>query len=57
MPLPELGAKVNVVNRNGEVIGEGTIKKIQSSESMKKTNVVFVETAQSISEEVRMIER
>lgn len=56
VPVPELNETKNVVDRNGKVIGTGTIHKIMAPQSFDHTNVVWVEVAKDIAREVHSIE-
>ncbi len=55
VPVPSIGQEVDVVNRDGEVLGKGFIRKIQNAAALDKTNVVYVEVDKGIGEEVRSI--
>ncbi|MEW6080731.1 MAG: 4Fe-4S binding protein [Bacillota bacterium] len=56
-PLPEVGEGVFVVNRQGEVIGEGIVKKSVRPKAYDKTGVVGVEVSPSLAAEARSIKR
>ena len=57
LPLPEVGARVSVVNRRGEVIGEGIVTKSMRPKAYDKTGVVGVEVSPSLAQEARSIRR
>ena len=56
-PLPSEGEQVKVVNRNGEIIGDGIVKKILHPTFANKTYAIYVEVDKKIGEEVRSIVR
>ena len=56
-PLPSEGEQVEVVNRNGEVIGDGIVRKISHPTFANKTYAIYVEVDKKIGEEVRSIGR
>lgn len=56
-PLPEVGNSVDVVNREGQVLGKGEIKKIRNPKTFNNTPVLTVEVPQDLAEEVRGIKR
>ncbi len=43
VPRPEKGSLVNVVNRNGDVITEGSVKRVQEGKNQKQTCLLHVE--------------
>ena len=55
MPLPAVGEKVDALNRNGEVVNEGTVVKVQTPASFNKTAVVTVAIPREAAMEVRDI--
>lgn len=57
LPLPQIGQKVKAVNRNGEILGDGIVRKILSNKGTDRTNVVYIEVDMKIGEEVRSIVR
>lgn len=57
LPLPQKDQEVEAVDRNGEILGKGIVRKIQNSRTMDKTNVIYVEVIKEIGEEVRSIAR
>jgi len=56
LPMPKIGQIVKAKNRNGQVIGEGTVTQILDNEAYDKTKVVFVAVGKDVAEEVRAIE-
>jgi len=57
LPEPEAGETVSLVNRKGEVIGEGKVVKVQKTKQNPKSRVVWVETPKDLMMEVRHITR
>lgn len=57
LPLPKTDQSVDVVDRNGEVIGQGVVRNVSSSKAFNKTNIIFVEVDKKIGKEVRSIVR
>lgn len=57
LPLPQQGQEVDVVDRNGKILGKGKINKAQNSEALDKTCIVYVEVPKELGEEVRFIGR
>lgn len=55
-PVPKKGDEVNVVDRDGNVLGKGTINKVMITEKFDHTNVVWVEVDKEIAREVHFIE-
>ena len=56
-PLPEKGVKVEAVNREGEVVSEGNVVRIQNPKAFDKTPVVTVAVPKDKVEVVRSIKR
>lgn len=55
--IPEAGAKVGVVDRNGTVIGKGSIEKLQQPLKDDPTRVVYVKVEAGIAGRVQSLER
>jgi Fe-S-cluster-containing hydrogenase component 2 len=53
VPLPKKGSKVKAVNRLGEVVCTGIVKKVVSSKKFDKTSVVTLEVPYDMADEVR----
>jgi len=53
---PQKGHKVNVVSREGKIIGTGIVEKVITSESYDKTMVVYLRVCKSIARQVRGID-
>jgi Fe-S-cluster-containing hydrogenase component 2 len=45
VPYPTAGEKVNAINRNGDIISEAVIKKVQTSSRQDKTVILHVQVA------------
>lgn len=56
-PLPEVGNIIDVVNREGQVIGKGEIKKIRNPKTFNNTSVLTVAVPQELVGEARSIKR
>ncbi|OQX82983.1 hypothetical protein B6D60_11285 [candidate division KSB1 bacterium 4484_87] len=57
MPLPEKGEHVELINRAGEVVGTGKVKRIMKPKSFDKTAVVYLEVPKKLSLDVRFFKR
>lgn len=57
VPLPKKGDTVEVVNKNGDALGEGIVLRIQNNKITDRTNVIYVEVAKNVGKEVRSIVR
>ncbi len=44
LPLPQKGDSVNVINREGRVIGQGVVKRVQNTMRQDHTPLIHVET-------------
>jgi len=56
-PLPEKGEIVELINRAGEKIGTGKVKRALSPKSFDKTAVVYLEVPKKLSLDVRFFKR
>ncbi len=56
-PLPEISENVDLVNRAGNVIGRGTVKKVINPKSFDRTAVVYLKVPKSLSLEVRFFKK
>ena len=56
-PLPQKGERVKLVSRAGEIIGNGTVKRVLNPRSYDKTAVVYLEVPKQLSLEVRFFKR
>lgn len=57
LPLPEVGEKVDVINRAGKIIGNGTVLKIRNPKSFDRTPVIYLEVPKALSLDVRFLRR
>ena len=55
LPIPEKEEECEVLSRSGEIIGKGTVKKIQAFKVNPKGRVLWIEVPKSISLEARNI--
>jgi hypothetical protein len=53
VPLPERGERIEGVNRSGEVVCEGYVHSILTSERCNKTNVVTIVIPKEFADDVR----
>lgn len=56
-PMPEVGQKVDAVNRAGEVISEGIVVKVVNPKSYDRTPVITIAVDKSQVENIRSIKR
>jgi Fe-S-cluster-containing hydrogenase component 2 len=56
-PLPEKGEVVELIDRAGNAIGTGKVKRILTPKSFDKTAVVYLEVPKKLSLEVRFFKR
>lgn len=56
-PVPEKGAAVRAVNRKGEYVCDGVVRKVQNPGSFDHTPVVTIEIPKDMADEVRGIQR
>ena len=57
LPLPEEGEIVDLLNRAGEVCGDGEIIKVRNAKAQDRTPVVFLSVDRDLAMEVRFFER
>lgn len=55
IPVPQKGDQVDVANRDGDVLGKGTIVKVVNTKANNRTNVVYVAVQKGLGDEVRAI--
>jgi len=55
LPLPEIDREYDVLNRRGEVIGQGRVMKIQSLKENPKTKILWITLNKEICMDVRFI--
>ena len=55
LPLPRVGATVKALNRAGEVVGQGTVIKVQTPPAFDRTAVIHLAVAKTLAHEVRNI--
>lgn len=55
LPIPAEGEHVQLVNRAGEVVGEGSVAKVQAPKSFNHTALISVAVPRELSHEVRAI--
>ena len=56
-PLPEVGEKVNLLNRAGEVIGTGEVRKVRNPKSYDRTPIIYLLVPQELSLDVRFFKK
>ncbi len=56
-PLPEKGEVVELIDRAGNAIGAGKVKRVLTPKSFDKTAVVYLEVPKKLSLEVRFFKR
>jgi len=56
-PLPEVGEVVDVINRSGQIIGNGKVLKVRNPKSYDRTPVIYLSVPQELSLEVRFLKR
>lgn len=56
-PLPIVGEEVKLINRAGQVIGTGKIKKILNPKNFDRTAVVYLEVPKNLSLDVRFFKQ
>jgi len=56
-PLPEVGEKVNLLNRAGEVIGTGEVRKVRNPKSYDRTPIIYLLVPQELSLDVRFLKK
>jgi ferredoxin len=57
LPLPEVGDKVNAVNRAGQVVCPAVVVKVQTPRAFDRTAVVTIAISRNFVHQVRSIER
>ncbi|HBK85256.1 MAG TPA: hypothetical protein DDZ53_04400 [Firmicutes bacterium] len=53
--MPRVGATVKALNRAGEVVGQGTVIKVQTPPAFDRTAVIHLAVAKTLAHEVRNI--
>ena len=56
-PLPEEGDKVDLLNREGQVCGQGTVQKVRNTKAMDRTPVVFIAMNKDLAMTARFFRR
>lgn len=57
LPLPEKGEQVSLLNRAGEICGEGTVANVRNTKAMDRTPIVFIDMDRSLAMDVRFFRR